>query len=62
MSTKNLHIGIFGLGTVGTGVVELLMKKKDVPGNHRFILEKVVVKNPNKKREIDVPPSFSFCL
>jgi len=58
MSTKNLHIGIFGLGTVGTGVVELLMKKKDTPGNHRFILEKVVVKNPNKKREIDVPSDF----
>ena len=58
MSTKNLHIGIFGLGTVGTGVVELLMKKKDAPGNYHFILEKVVVKNPNKKREIDVPSDF----
>jgi len=50
-----LRIGIFGLGTVGTGVVELLKRKEGKLGNFRFSLDKVVVKNPDKKREVNLP-------
>ncbi|MCD6575208.1 homoserine dehydrogenase [Candidatus Aerophobetes bacterium] len=50
-----MHIGIFGMGTVGTGVVEFLMRKKGKVGNFHFSIEKVVVKNPKKKRDIFLP-------
>jgi len=55
MEERTLHLGIFGLGTVGTGVVELLMRKKGSLGDYHFHLEKVVVKNTAKKREIALP-------
>jgi len=56
MTAKMLRIGVFGLGTVGQGVVELLMRKKGKVGNFCFSLEKVVVKNPEKRRDIALPP------
>ncbi|HHF98626.1 MAG TPA: homoserine dehydrogenase [Candidatus Aerophobetes bacterium] len=55
MKEKRLHIGIFGLGTVGSGVVELLMQKKGKVGNLSFSLEKIVVKDKRKKRNISLP-------
>jgi len=55
MPEKKLHIGIFGLGTVGTGVVELLMKGGGLRDDLNFVLEKVVVKNISKKRQISLP-------
>ena len=50
------RIGIFGLGTVGTGVAELLMRKGGQVGNFCFSLEKVVEKDLAKKRDIQLAP------
>ena len=44
---KNLNIGIIGLGTVGCGVVKTLQNFPNV------CIKKIVVKNINKKRNID---------
>lgn len=55
MVEKNLHLGIFGMGTVGTGVVELLMRKRGNAVDPRLVLEKVVVKDITKKRAISLP-------
>ena len=54
MKGKIVHLGLFGLGTVGGGVVELLSRKKG-KDHHRFILEKIVVKQLNKERSVPVP-------
>jgi homoserine dehydrogenase len=43
---KTLKIGMFGFGCVGTGLFEVINKTKHFPA----IIEKIVVKNPNKKR------------
>jgi len=57
MGKKTLHLGLFGLGTVGEGVVELLLKRQK--GRNRddfeFVIEKIAVKHLNKKRRISVP-------
>jgi len=47
-NTKTLTIGLFGLGVVGSGLVELL-EKSEQPG---LYLKKVCVKDPLKKRSI----------
>jgi len=55
MTKKTLHVGILGLGTVGTGVVELLLKKKQMVGDCRVILDKAVVRQKRKKRSLSLP-------
>ena len=50
MEKKTLFIGLFGLGTVGKGVAELLLKRKNKIENFEFVLKSIVVKHPNKKR------------
>jgi len=47
-----LKIAIMGFGTVGSGVEEILYKKKNSLKNHNLIIEidKVLIKNKNKKR------------
>jgi homoserine dehydrogenase len=47
MSTKT-SIGIFGLGTVGTGVVELLRN------NPQFEIRMIAIRDPRKERETNV--------
>ena len=54
MNDKTVHLGLFGLGTVGGGIVELLSRKKG-KDHHRFVLEKIVVKHLDKKRLVSVP-------
>lgn len=58
MVEKTLHIGLFGLGTVGSGIIELLKKKDKTLSDHRFVLEKVVVRDITKKRDVSVPPGI----
>ena len=58
MEGKTVRIGIFGLGTVGSGVVELLMRKGGKLGSFCFSLEKVVVKNLAKTRSLNLPSKF----
>lgn len=53
---KTINIGMFGLGTVGSGVYKLLAKQKnnlDIIGAN-LNLKKIVVKDPRKKRDIKV--------
>ncbi|MEE9192243.1 MAG: homoserine dehydrogenase [Candidatus Aerophobetes bacterium] len=55
---KKVHLGIFGLGTVGTGVVELLLKRKQMVGDCQVVLEKVAVRHKRKKRAVSLPSSL----
>jgi len=56
MKKKIFHLGLFGLGTVGRGIIELLQRKKEEKENYEFILEKIAVKHPDKKRSISLSP------
>lgn len=58
MRKKIIHLGLFGLGTVGRGIVELLDREKEKEEDYEFVLEKIVVKHLDKKR----PFSFSHHL
>ncbi len=55
MKEKVVRLGLFGLGTVGGGIVELLSRKKGEKDRHKLILEKIVVKHPEKERFVPVP-------
>ena len=53
-----IKIAIVGLGTVGTGVAQLLLDQAERTGRNAgqtIILEKVVVRDCNKRRDIDLP-------
>ncbi|MCF6465731.1 homoserine dehydrogenase [Clostridium sp. Cult2] len=53
-----LNIGLLGLGTVGQGVLEILSKRKkelEEILNKKIIIKKILVKNIEKKRNIDLP-------
>ena len=57
MSIKPLNIGIIGLGTVGTGLIELLSKNKKIifSRTERAInILAICAKRKNKKREINI--------
>ncbi|MCD6471658.1 homoserine dehydrogenase [Candidatus Aerophobetes bacterium] len=57
MGKKILHIGLFGLGTVGGGVVKLLSRMKNENNkDYEFILDKVAVKHPKKRRSVAISP------
>lgn len=51
---SELKIGLFGLGTVGTGIVKVLDKAL----NANASIKKICVKNINKKRSIEVNPEM----
>jgi len=53
---KVLHIGLFGLGTVGEGVVELLLRMENENKDYELILEKIAVKHLKKQRSVSTPP------
>jgi len=55
MKGKVVHVGLFGLGMVGGGIVELLSRKKGKKDHHKFILEKIVVKHLDKERSVPLP-------
>lgn len=44
-----INVGLIGFGAVGSGVVDLFLKKK----SEEIKLKTVVVKNPNKKRKVE---------
>ncbi|GAA5029072.1 homoserine dehydrogenase [Marivirga lumbricoides] len=50
---KKYRAGLFGLGVVGSGVFQTLSNNKDFP----ISIEKIAVKNPGKKRNIEVDAS-----
>lgn len=53
-----IRIGIVGLGTVGSGVVRLLVESADHISRHAgrpIVVQKVVVQDVNKVRSVQVP-------
>ena len=63
---QNLKIAVLGLGTVGSGTFQLLTEnqtllEKKIGSN--FVIDKVVVKDFNKKRDIDLKnTTLTSCL
>ncbi len=61
MNGKNLIIGMFGLGTVGSGVVELLERQGaelEQKYGVTLTLKKIVVRNVAKSRPVKVDPGL----
>uniref|UniRef100_A0A7S1BM92 Homoserine dehydrogenase n=1 Tax=Corethron hystrix TaxID=216773 RepID=A0A7S1BM92_9STRA len=54
------RVGIFGGGTVGGGIVEILKKKEEsltaLSSGTKMDICKICVRDPNKPRDYDVPP------
>ena len=58
---EKTKIAIVGLGTVGTGVARLLLEHAERIQRHagrEIVLEKVVVRDCNKTRDIELPPDI----
>lgn len=58
---KDLKIGLLGLGTVGTGVYEIINHQKGnyfASSKERAIITKVLVNDINKSRSINIPPDL----
>jgi len=56
-----IGVAILGLGTVGIGVVDILSKNRAMIFNRSGVdleVKKVLVRNPNKKRDIDLSPEM----
>lgn len=52
-----INIGLLGLGTVGTGIVEILNKRKDILSKRigkEINIKKILVKNKEKQRDIEI--------
>lgn len=54
MNSKRLRIGVAGFGTVGSGLVEYILKE----GKSRYELKRILVRNPRKVRKVKVPASL----
>ena len=55
MEKKTFGVGLFGLGTVGGGVAELLLNENWKSKDYEFVLKKVAVRHLNKRRSISLP-------
>lgn len=58
---EKTKIALVGLGTVGTGVARLLLNYGDRTARHagrRLWLEQVVVADPSKVRDVELPPDI----
>ncbi len=58
---KTISIGLLGLGTVGTGVVKIVHDHQDKLMHQvgcPVVIKKILVKNLNKSRNIDVDPAI----
>lgn len=51
---SEIKIGLFGLGTVGKGIVEVISKAR----NAHAEIKKICVRDLNKKREIEIAPEL----
>ena len=57
MKIKNIGVGIVGLGTVGTGLIEIIQKNKNLYKNKYnidFSINGISAKNKKKKRNINI--------
>ena len=58
MSSKQINVGILGMGTVGTGVVSLLQQNGDFLRKRAgcsLAIKRILVKDQSKPRELDIP-------
>ncbi len=60
-SSKQLRIGLAGLGNVGSGVYKNLLRNRDIllerTGVHLQVA-KIAVRDPDRKRDVEVPPEM----
>ncbi len=59
MSAKEIGIGILGLGTVGSGVVSLLLRNGELMRRRAgcdLSVKRVLVRDQEKSREVELPP------
>jgi homoserine dehydrogenase len=58
---SKIKIALFGLGTIGTGVADILLNKKEhirkITG-HDVLLAKICDKDMSSKRDINIPPEI----
>lgn len=55
---RTIHVGLLGLGNVGTGVVKILQQQEDLIAERlgaRLALKKVAVRHPERAREVHLP-------
>jgi homoserine dehydrogenase len=56
---KPIKVGIIGMGTVGSGVVKILIENRDHITQQAGVsvdISRIVVKNPEKNRAVDIDP------
>ncbi|MEW6621026.1 MAG: homoserine dehydrogenase [bacterium] len=61
MKKKQIHIGLLGFGTVGSGVIKILQEKAELFEEQlglKLILKKIVDKDITTKRDVEVNPSI----
>ena len=51
---SEIKIGLFGLGTVGSGIVKVIAKAR----NSHAEIKRICVKDPSKPRDIDIDPAI----
>mmetsp|Transcript_9808 Transcript_9808/g.28185 ORF Transcript_9808/g.28185 Transcript_9808/m.28185 type:complete len:94 (-) Transcript_9808:1041-1322(-) len=54
---KEINVGMFGAGTVGGGVVEIIRRKQDFYAKlgFKFVVKKICVRDASKKRDFELP-------
>ena len=55
---QTIHLGIIGLGNVGTGVVQILQQQADLIAERlgaRLVLKKVATRHPERPRAVQLP-------
>ncbi len=63
MNDRPVHIGLAGLGTVGSGLVAILERNADwiaLRLGRRLVLSKVLVRDPAKPRAVALPPEVGL--
>ena len=59
MQKAALHIGLIGLGTVGSQVADRLINRRESLRRRAgvdLVLDRVLVRDPSKPRAVQVPP------
>ena len=58
---ESYGIALLGCGTVGSGVARLLLEHPErlsARAGKRLVLKRVVVRNPDKPRNVSLPPGL----
>jgi len=55
---REMNVGLYGLGTVGSGVAEILLKKPHIEGGMKFVLKKIFERDTSKFKKLNIPLSM----